>query len=975
MKRLLIQLISIFFHLLAISLIIYLTRPVVTWYLGKIPARGIDLYLSASYVSHLLNNFAFRFNGWKEFWFSGLPYAVDYPSLYFYLMIPFTKLFGLIEGIQLFAVFGLFIFAVFSYLLFAELSKNRILAIILTIATVYSTNLYRALIWAGGIPFWTTQAFFPIVLFLVVKFCRSENRKWFYLAVLASGLGIMGHPQNFVNLILPSTFIILFLWRPSAKKFSPVKRFSDVFLFGFLTYLIGLPFLTSWLPLTNLLVLITFLKGFILMPFAREKGEGVGTKISPEGLDEIDKWTKSQFNVVFSDTHQILWILLGLTIALLIVSLVLRKRRMSGLFNVLAFTFLPVWTIGLVFLYSRGINVFVTGWYKAFWPVVASVATATAFYWGEAKDFLSERDLWQGKIGKISQLLGTVLVNMVLIGLGIYFLLPAQNNLLLRLEQEDISSSAFPEALNGKIKKDQWQALKKNLTPKLIVDNPRDFRLYTIDATVNIWWSTMMEMPLTRGYVDPPIKRGYIFWLDSALGPTSAGPKSSLIEDWHTPEEVADNNVRFLLDWSATRYLEGNHLSLTNSHFTSNITTDKFIEDEEETKVPGAVVNRFLENESWDENVMQGLNFFRIKKDLVTPILMETDASPVLFFGDEEGYDILTRILGEFNLGPRKIILAKGSQFIDQMSFSDLQNFQALILYRYDYKNHDKAWKMIEKYVEKGGKIYIDTGSDVKESSTTTLPADFPAQLPAIFPISKTTRGSLGIEWEPEVAEDKITEGVNFNEFSPLNFDRGPWNISHPLGEDDLRKNAKVILRQKQKIVLAEKNLGRGKVIWSGYNLPYHTLRDYNREEGLFFQNLLGSLVNFKESKWQGQSKWISPRERTIDISGGKGVLFKELAFDGWKASLNGKNLKIYKVGASDPGYMYVRLPENASGTVKFVFEGALASKIYEGVSIAVIFFILDYLLGGKVLSAIIRNVAGRFHLKAERWLSKEEEY
>lgn len=976
-KKIALTVVSLLIHLAAIGLIIYLIWPVAKWYFSQVPAKGIDLYLSASYVSHLLKDFAFRFNGWKEFWFAGVPYSVDYPSLYFYLMTPFAKLYGLIPGIQRFAIFSLFVFAVFSYLLYQELSKNRLLAVVLTLGTIYSVNLYRALVWAGGIPFWTTQALFPIIIFFIVKYCQTENRKWFYLAALASGLGIMGHPQNFINIILPSAFVILFLWRPLLKKFSPVRRFSDVFLLGFLIYLIGLPFLTSWLPLDNLGTLIAFLGVFVSMPFQHADNVGTGMGSPLEGLSETDQWTRNQFNFTFSDTNQIIWTLLAVTVILFLPSIIFRKNRFRGLFALLPFSFLPVWTIGLIFLFSRGIDVYVTGWYKAFWPVVVSVSILIAFLWGESQAVFSERDFWRSKPLKIFRWGGVIALNVSLIILGIYFIFLGQNDFPAKLEKVAEYSSAFPEILNVKTEKNEWLALKDQLTPKLMVDNPRNYRLYDIDATINIWWPTLENMPLTRGYVDPPVKRGDIFWLDAGLGPTSAGPKSSLIEDWHTPEEVADNNVRFLLDWSATRYLEGNHSNTSNSHFAPNIITDKFVETSETVEARGGIANRYSKEAIWSDELPQQLNYYRVKADLISPILMTTDATVILHLGDEDGYDILTRLLGALNLGPRKIILTKGPKFLDQISPADLKNFSAIILYKYDYQSYNKSWKMIASYIEKGGSVFIDTGPEVKESDTSLLPASFPSELPKFFPIKRTVRKSLGENWEPEVPDLKINKGIDFNKFSPLIFDKKDWSISYPIEESDLRDNTAVILKQQGRTIVAEQTYSKGKIIWSGYNLPYHAIRDYNSQELMFFNNLLGELVTLGKEQSYGETSWVSPRERTIKVSGEKGVLFKERAFEGWQASLNGKNLKIYKVGPSDPGYMYVRLPDGASGTVRFVFNGSFASKLYSGISVISILLILDYLLGGKIILAILRRLASRFHLGAGKWWSKDkdEEY
>jgi len=966
-------------HLVAIGLVIYFAWPVAKWYLDKLPVRGVDVYLSASYVSHLLKNFAFRFNGWKEFWFSGVPYAKDYPSFYFYLMIPFAKYFGLIRGIQMFAMVGLFTFAAFSYLLYHELSKNRILAIILTLATIFSANFYRALIWAGGIPFWTTQALFPIVIFLIIKYCQTKNSKWFYLSALASGLGIMGHPQNFFNVILPSAFAILLFYRPAELAFSFKNRILDVVKLGGLSYLISLPLITQWLPIGNLVVVLTGLINTVISPLSKQTPASTGGSVAPEStLSDIEAWTRFQFQYVWSDTNKLLWYLLLLSFGLLVLSIILRRERLKAILYFIPFGAIVGLTIGSVFLYSRGIDFYVTGWYKAFWPVLVGTATLTAFLWGEAGGFFSEREFWQKRWARVLRWVGSIVVGLALIGVGYYFLQEASKETVRRLEELDNASSAYPEVLNVKVSEEDLRNFKDILRPKIMVDDSHDFRLYVIDATVNIWWGALEEMPLTRGYVDPPLsteERWGIFWLDAVLGPTDTGPKSSMIEDWHTPEEVADNNTRFLLDWSATKYLEGNHGSTTNSHFASNITTDKFIETKEEIETRGGFINRYTSKESWSDESKQFLQFFRIKSDLVSPILMTTDTTPILHVGEENGFDTLIRFLGEVNLGPRKVILARGSKFIDDLSFSDLSNFDAIILYKYDYHNYDKAWRLIGQYIEKGGKVFIDTGPEVKESDTSKLSENFPSELPGIFPIKRTVRENTGKSWEPQAASVSATQGIDFSQFSPLIFDEGIWNVSHPISDDDLREDSRVLLRHKGIPVVVERTLGAGKVIWAGYNLPYHTIRDYNPEEAKFFKNLLIELVDLNEKPVLSKGSFKSPRERVIDVKDAKGVLFKEQAFDGWRANLGGRSLKIYKAGPATPGYMYVRLPKGVSGQVSFRYVGSLAAKLYSAVSILVILFILDYTFGGRILIKFVRRATAPFRKRLGKWWEKEDEY
>ncbi|MDP3955009.1 MAG: hypothetical protein Q8Q15_01440 [bacterium] len=975
-KKIILTTVSLLFHFAAISLVIYLIWPIAQWYLDQSPSKGVDLYLSGSYVSQLISDFAFRFNGWNNFWFSGSPHALGYPSLYFYLMLPLAKAYGLIRGVQVFSVIAFLVFAAFSYLLYAELARNRIIAIILTLATIYSLDLYHAWVWAGGIPFWTTQAFYPIVIFLIVKFCRSKNEKWLYLAALASGLGIMGHPQGFLNIILPAAFLILFFWQTFEKGFQFKKRIGYLFKFGLAVFAVGLP------VIVDIFSPLEILKGIYLKIFMATGLEypqmTSGPTMSQAMIEATAAYMKGQFPRIWSDSAPILWYLLIISFGVLIFSVIFRKRRGQAILSFLPFAVIFGYVLGIAFLFSRGVDFYLSGWYKTFWLPLVAAGTLAAFCWGAAKEVFDERDLFRKKIFLGFRWVGVVIVNLLLVMTAYYLLLPQREALLPGLEELSINNSAYPEIIGAKTDTKGIQELKELLRPKFMTEDPRQYRLYVSDATVNIWWSALEEMPLTRGYTDPPLtpsQRSYLFWLDAVLGQGGEGNKSSLIEDWKVPEETVNKNLPFLLDWYATKYLEGNHASQSKSSIAANVLTEEFIQEEETVVTYGRLDHRGLPDEKWIDDGEQSLNFFKIREDLISPILMVTKAAPVLHIGTEDGYDTLNRILGEVNLGPRKIVLARGSKFIDEVSAQDLNNFEAIILYRYDYHDWNKAWRLMENFAKKGGKIFIDTGAEVKESDSSILPSNFPKELPAVFPISRTIREDLGQEWVVEKSEEKIAEGIDFSLFSPLIFDNKPWNISHPIDNSDLREGAEVILKQKGFPIVVERSLNKGKVIWSGYNLPYHTTRDHNPEEAKFIYNILSDLVNLDGGEVAAEAKWLSSRERTIKVDGGKGVLFKEQAYSGWEAALNGKKVKIYKVGPSYPGFMYVKLPKEQSGEVKFTFKGSLKAKFYHAVSLMAILFIIDYILGGKILLTLLRRLAPLTHGWVGKWWSKEEGY
>ncbi|MDO8551678.1 MAG: hypothetical protein Q7S03_03320 [bacterium] len=983
-KKIISTLSSIFFHLLCLSVIFYSISLIANWYFSKKPADGVDLYLSASYVSDLINHFAWRFNGWKDFWFSGVPYSVDYPSLYFYLMIPFAKFFGLVAGIQRFAILGLGVFSLFSYLLYFELSKNRLLAVVLTLTTILSGNLYKSLFWAGGIPFWTSQAFLPIVLFLIIKYCRTDNRKWLLLAALASGLGINGHLQSLFNFTLPAAVIVLFFWRPNKTTFSFLGRVFDIFIFGLLTYLVGLPYLSALFPLSDLVYLLKFVTAILSQVFAREKYPSLPETQTSTGVSATELWTRAQFNLIFTDTNIFLWIITAFVLFCFVFTFILQKSKGKRLKLLFPFVLLNIYFISLVFLMSRGVSVLIGGWYKAFWPTLVGLGMIAAYLWGETRLILVENNFFElrRKLGSFFNFGLVVFVNLCLLGLISYLLIFVQPKAVANMDRIDSPNGTYPGILAMVNSNVDLSLIKSQITPKIMTDKPKDYRLYANDALVNQWWPTVMDMPLTRGYVDSPYPdRGGIFWLDAALGRGGKDDQSSLISDWETPPEVVDNNIRFLLDWNATKYLEGNQTSSSNAKSTGylavNVTTDKFIDTDEEIKIEGEITNEYLPGlikERWSANGFETMHFYRIKDEIVSPILMATDAVPVLHLGDKDGYDVLTRLLGELNLGPRKIVLVKGPKYLDDIKYEDLQHFPLIIIYKYDYRNRDRVWKILEQYVAKGGNVFVDTGSEGKESDTAWLEGRSSSQLPNIFPIKTTTRKNLGTEWYIDVEDNEITKNINFDEFSPLVFNKTPWSVSYPESDTALRKNAKVILRQQGKIVMAEQRLGGSKVIWSGLNFPYHALRDYNTQEANLFNNILSYLVGTGEGNFTSQTTWVSPRERLIQVNGEKGVLFKEGNFKGWNAALNGRKLTIYEAGPSNPGAMYVRLPEGVTGTLRFYYSGITESKVSHIISLIVIIFIFDYLLGSHLGSRFKKSIPYLDKKDFKNWWNREDE-
>lgn len=955
LKKIPFTLYSIIVHLFAFSILYSIIKPIIIWYLTKIPIRGTDIHLSVTYVNYILKwNEFLRPAGWKYLWFSGQPLYLDYPSLYFFAMVPLVKFFGLVGAVMHFAIFGLILFAFSSYLFYFEISKNRILALILTIATVLSSNVYLSLVWAGGIPFWTTQAFLPLVAFLVVKFLNSKSYRWLFLASIVSGLGILGHPQGFLIAIFPFAGVLILFYK--------VPRFAtgikNLIIFTSLSFLVALPGLPWGIMITMFLGLLNVFGriGHLL---------GLGQKATSEVSATIVTQGNS-FPLVYSGSLKYVWLAFFALALIWVVLMIWEKAKRRKIHNIFPFVFFLVFYLFLLFLFSKGIDFFFGGWYKALWVVPVVLCGTVSVFWVEINGSF---ETLTRKIERFKLLLLPIEIGFLIL---IYLLIPPKiiKGSIASIEDFSIPSRTQPDFLSKEISTDERLTLARKIIPEGSLDpNDKNKRLYAVDATFNLWWNSVFEMPLARGYIDPPItndQRWGLFWLDSALGPSSKGSSSSLLVDWKVPKEVVLENYKFLLDWNAIYYLAGNWNHVVDNALATEAISDDLIEKLEQVKLPRPEWDPATEGTSVLAQY-QVMNFYKVKSELVSPVLAQNNASPVLLVGDSSAYDTIYRFLGMSNLNSQKVVVATKSKFIDDYSLSELKKFDALILYRYDYHNGIRAWDLIKKYLQDGGNVYIDTGSEVKESASSNLP-DY-------FPFGKSIRKDIGTSWSVSDADENFIKNVNFSNFSGLSYDGGPWNVSHPTNE--LSKSAKVILKNNGKVVAAQTQVGSGELIWTGFNLPYHTIYNNNLDEATFLKNLLGAIIDFSQ-KNIGDYKinWISPEKREINYSNARAVLFKEEAFPTWKAvSEKGDNLSIYKAGPTSPGYIYVPLDPNVkSGKVMLSYHGEVIWWVCWGISLASILLILEMIIFGKSLTTI---PARRTFLKVRRlilgWWDKDE--
>lgn len=977
---LILRLISLLSHIVPFVIIYFSIVPIARWYLSKVPILGVDFYNSVTYASYLSRHLGLHFNNFVDNWFGGYPLYRVFVSWHWYTMIPFVAKYDLVKGVQNYVLFALFALIVTCYLLYFHLTKSRALAALLAFLVLFSVNIYGAAVWGGSLPYFATQLFLPLVLLTLDKYVLTRNTRWYLLAILTTGIAFLAHPGPAFAFYVPSAAILLLfgIQRDNQKFFKHIlSRLKDVFVFAILSLLVALPVSYERIIHTfNIFIhqgpaaFLAFIKPVSgNIPISPNQ---VGDLTQPGGLADINKFYQGLAKLLYIDTNIWLFWLLGIGLILFLVTFVL-TQKMNIFLRILPYLLIVGYSGAHTWLNANGIIFIPQGWYRAFWTFPVLVGALAAICWGVFFEFIRQKLRLEPKIfGFFITNIPFILLTAVFFSVWYLYFTTKTSSLLETLDIKSEISSAHPQALSIKTSGKDLEILKKELLPGFIDPNEKNKRLYEADALVNIWWTTFYELPLARGYIDPPLgisQRGGLFWLDIALG------NDSLVRDFKVPEATAFNNALFLIDWYGIYYYEGGRFGIDASVPPSSyLLKNNLFEKEVTTETHGALIKWQTPSGKPELNlsIPQYLRFFKVKNENTSPILYPSGAPSILVFTDDSGYENVMRGFAAENFNSRYVVPVNAGKYIDDIASLEFSKFDAVILHNYSYHSQKKAFNLLSKFLDKGGKVYIDTGAESKESNA--------KKLPELLPFESSERKGLGKQWKIETNEDEILENVNVGNFGPLVFNEDEWKISYPL--DDLKDSSKIIISHAGKPVLIRRKVGGGEVIWSGFNLLYH-LNQYNsQDEAKLFANIIRQLVAINKTEpIPSEVKWFSSQNvRISSKNGARGVIFKEEFYPGWKAKVksgNQKNISMYRVGPTHPGFMYVAFPKNNSKpfVLDFKYSGELSAYFYYGLSLLFSLVLLDLVLfNGKVFVNRFRYVRKATNQKVSVWWEKEDE-
>lgn len=293
----------------------------------------------------------------------------------------------------------------------------------------------------------------------------------------------------------------------------------------------------------------------------------------------------------------------------------------------------------------------------------------------------------------------------------------------------------------------------------------------------------------------------------------------------------------------------------------------------------------------------------------------------ILVIGDNppnnDVYDIVFRDLTKINFGYKDAWSVRGKQYIDDYRLTELSQYDAIILYGYRYHNRQKAWNLLEKYVQEGGALFVDTGWQYysQDWGLETGGKIQALEMPKIIPVKKTVwEKTSGSKWSLAFGEDPILQEANLDDWGePLYFGQS-WGMA-VAKEEDLQNGAKVLLKNGDKVLSAYWEIGKGKVFWTGFDYWGHLVQYKAPSEREMVQKIMFWLVGGKGKEQKLDYKRVSPDYISIKfdkLEGKNKLMFKEVASQNWRARLKDQNgqttpLKINKAG---PGWKLVFIPD-----------------------------------------------------------------
>ncbi len=273
---------------------------------------------------------------------------------------------------------------------------------------------------------------------------------------------------------------------------------------------------------------------------------------------------------------------------------------------------------------------------------------------------------------------------------------------------------------------------------------------------------------------------------------------------------------------------------------------------------------------------------------------------PILYLGKEE--DIMT-IAETLIFSSNSSILIRGwKDCVDDYSVQELSEFDAVLLSRFDCRDQTRTEELLLQYVREGGVVLF---------------APFYAY--SMLGMGLYYAESEG-EYEIVVNEnfaDPIFRDVNVTCFSPAFYaEQYPWGYV-ALNVTSNKQEIETLLTIDDNPVLATSTVGKGKIVWIGFNFLAHINHFLNKDEGKMIDNLVhwacGGVPVIKLTMFEKRPYGYVDASFVINEARSFFLLISESYYPGWRVSVDQKPVKIY---TAEPKLMAIKVEANANTPV-----------------------------------------------------------
>ena len=260
-----------------------------------------------------------------------------------------------------------------------------------------------------------------------------------------------------------------------------------------------------------------------------------------------------------------------------------------------------------------------------------------------------------------------------------------------------------------------------------------------------------------------------------------------------------------------------------------------------------------------------------------------TNAKLLVVVGGREEYDGVARMSLDRGARPGTLVPIWWQDTADRIPSDLLQRAQAVLVEDGRFGDRAAAERALAAYATGGGRVLLDAhgASD---------------GLPASWPVDGATDEAIA-EWQLNASTP-----LRVQEFSPARYDDGPWGA--PVATA-VRADARVLLDQNGRALIAERGVGSGTFVWIGGNLLYHAKAYGNAIEADYLMGLFGPIG--ADASAAGDARLIDPERSSVRVFGASGVFVSESYHPKWTARWSdGSALPVYYAG---PGLIYVPVP------------------------------------------------------------------